>query len=378
MIQNTQRSVRPDVAIVGGGYAGLMAAGRLVIGGRSVVVIDPKPYFVDRLELHRRLAGRAAATRAWSRVMPPGVARLEGRAVSWQNGTLVVQTPEGNTPLHPRRVLLATGSRSRQPWRDPLVVDLESLGAAKVIADRKRIVVVGGGATGVEAAAALAWSGRQVTLVAQEFPGMSKAGADLLRVTLTRRGITLIADRVHNVGDGAAHLASGDHVPCDAVLPCLGFAPSPLAREWGLPTDRHGRVLASPSLKVAPDTYAAGDALTLPSMPWLNSGCASAMPMGAHAAASILADLAGEPPPPFRYGWVAKTIDLSGRRGVLQRLDPDGTPTRAVAGVGPAVFKAALLALAPRLARWEVTAGRALYTWNPGPSPSLASAVSSG
>ena len=39
------RQREPDVAIVGGGYAGLMAAGRLIIGGRSVLLIDPKPRF---------------------------------------------------------------------------------------------------------------------------------------------------------------------------------------------------------------------------------------------------------------------------------------------------------------------------------------------
>ena len=101
--------------------------------------------------------------------------------------------------------------------------------------------------------------------------------------------------------------------------------------------------------------------------PWIGSGCASAMPMGAHAATSVLADLAGEPPPPFSYGWTAKTLDLSRPRAILQRLEPDGAPTDATFGVGPALFKATLLGLAPRLAKWEAAMGRPLYQWKPGP-----------
>lgn len=361
---------KPDVAIVGGGYAGLMAAGRLAIAGRSVVVVDPKPRFVDRLALHRRLAGRTSATRAWSQVMPRGADRLEGRATSWTDGTLVVQTASGTRALHPQRILIATGSRSVQPWSSPLVVDLENLGAAASLADRQRIVVVGGGATGIEVSTALAWAGRQVTLVADGLPGLSPEGASLLRGGLTRRGVTLVEDRVREVGSDAVLLESGPPVACDAVVPCLGFAPSPLAKAWGLPTDERGRVVASPTLQVAPGVYAAGDALTLPSMPWVTTGCLTAIPLGAHAAASIIADLRGDAAPLFRYAWTARTFDMSGRHAVLQRLEPDGTPTRATAGLAAAGRKAVLLGIAPRLAGWEAAVGRALYPRIPRTSPS--------
>ena len=361
------RDGRPDVAVVGGGYAGLMAAGRLAIGGRSVVLIDPKPHFVHRLELHRRLAGKATATRAWSRVLPRGVERLEGRATAWQDGVLGIRTRRGVRELRPRRVVITTGSRSRNPWREPLVVDLEHLDAARALVDRDRVVVVGGGATGVETAVALARSGHRVTLAAEAFTGVSDAGSDSLRDALTRIGVTLVRYTVNEVGEGAAYPAAGSPIPCDAVVPCIGFAPSPSARALGLPTDERGRVPVSASLEVAPHTYAAGDTVCVPSMPWLGGGAALAMPQGAHVAASILADLAGEPPPPFRFGWESKNFDLGGARGVLQLLESDGTPGLAVVGIRPAVAKALVLAVAPRLARWEAALGRPLYSWNRGP-----------
>lgn len=45
-----------------------VAAGPLVLGRRSVALIDPKPRFAYRLELHRRIAERADAPLAWSRL----------------------------------------------------------------------------------------------------------------------------------------------------------------------------------------------------------------------------------------------------------------------------------------------------------------------
>lgn len=357
----------PDVAVIGGGYAGILAAARLILGGRSVVLVDPKPRFVHRLQLHRSLSGRVDPSLAWSRVLPRGVQLLQGRAIAWRGGSLEVRTDEGTRELRPRRVLIATGSRSRRPWRGSLVIDIEDLEAGRVLANRTRVVVVGGGATGVEAAAALVRSGRRVTLVAREFPGLGPQGSELLRAALTRLGVVLVEDRVREVGEGAVYLREGKALACDAVLPCIGFVPSASARQLGLPTDEHGWLRASPSLQVAPNTYAAGDALTLASMPWLSTGAASAMPMGAHAAASILADLAGEEPAPFCFGWTQKTFDLGGARALMQRLEPDGSPGRAVAGVGAAAFKSLLFGLAPRVGRWEVALGRALYSWQPGP-----------
>ncbi|MEO0605991.1 MAG: FAD-dependent oxidoreductase, partial [Myxococcota bacterium] len=341
MMQKVRLNRRPDVAVVGGGYAGLMAAARLAVGGRSVVIVDPKPVFVHRLKLHRRLAGKALATLPWSTVLPRGVERLAGRAIGWQEGTLVVQTPEEERSLRPRRLLLATGSRTRQIWDDPLVVDLDDLDAAKALAGRPRVVVAGGGATGIETASALAWSGRQVTLVADGFPGLAQAATTLLVQGLHRRGVQLVEDRLADVGDGAAHRENGAPIPCDAVVPCLGFVPAPTAARWGLPTDERGRVIASSSLQITSDTYAAGDAVAVRGMPWVGSGAATAMPLGAHAAASLLADLAGEAPPSFRFGWTVKNLDLCGGRGVLQRLEPDGTPTaEAASGLGPVATKA--------------------------------------
>ena len=62
-----------DVVVVGGGYAGVMAANRLTQRDDvRVTVINPRPVFVPRLRLHQLVAGptmRSSTMRtSWPRV----------------------------------------------------------------------------------------------------------------------------------------------------------------------------------------------------------------------------------------------------------------------------------------------------------------------
>ena len=47
-----------DVIVVGGGYAGVMAANRLTRrDGVTVTLINPRPAFVERIRLHQVVGG---------------------------------------------------------------------------------------------------------------------------------------------------------------------------------------------------------------------------------------------------------------------------------------------------------------------------------
>lgn len=69
-----------DIVVVGGGYAGVMAADRLARKApRSVriTLIDPNPSFTERIRLHRVAAGlRDSASVPWDEVLHPRVDRL--------------------------------------------------------------------------------------------------------------------------------------------------------------------------------------------------------------------------------------------------------------------------------------------------------------
>src|SRR4029453_15450795 len=85
-----------DVVVIGGGYAGVMAANRLTRRHNvTVTLINPRPTFVERIRLHQLVGGSNAALVEYREVLAEGV-------------RLVVDTAKGVNP--PRRsVLVASG-----------------------------------------------------------------------------------------------------------------------------------------------------------------------------------------------------------------------------------------------------------------------------
>ena len=364
----------PDVLILGGGYAGLMAAARCRLGGARVTVVDPRPRFVHRVRLHEAAAGHAPAELPWARVLPAGVRHLAGRAEALSGAGATIRVDGTTVDVSARCVVLATGSRIRQPWVGPTVRALETQADAARIhreSDGRAVVVLGAGPTGVEVAAALAEVGRDVTLVdPRGLPGLSHTGVSRLAAMLDSIGVRRVQATAHSVGPDTVHTSVGP-VAAGLVVPCAGFEASPLARAAGLPVDADGRVRLAPDLSVAglPGLFVAGDAGVIPAQPWVGTGCVSAMPLGAHAASSALAWLGDRPSTPFSWRWMVKQIAV-GRRGALaQGLTWDGQPTWAAGGRWGAITKAAVNAAVPRVARFEATLGRPAYGW-PGPPQS--------
>lgn len=66
-----------DVVVIGGGYAGVMAANRLTRRDDvTVTLINPRPTFVHRIRLHQLVAGTDKAVVDYQEVLAPDV-RLE-------------------------------------------------------------------------------------------------------------------------------------------------------------------------------------------------------------------------------------------------------------------------------------------------------------
>lgn len=58
MTANNGRPRKTDVVVVGGGYAGVMAANRLTIRDDvAVTLVNPRPRFVERVRLHQLVGG---------------------------------------------------------------------------------------------------------------------------------------------------------------------------------------------------------------------------------------------------------------------------------------------------------------------------------
>jgi assimilatory nitrate reductase electron transfer subunit len=162
------------------------------------------------------------------------------------------------------RLVLATGARAVLPNLpgmnpDPAanalpagVTALRTLQDAttvrSAVAARQRVVVLGGGILGLEAALALADEGARVTVVHHGPHVLGRSidavGGAVLGATLRRRGIRLVLGarstglaRTEEGAFAALILADGRHVPGDLLVLCCGVRPRiELAEGAGLPT----------------------------------------------------------------------------------------------------------------------------------------------
>jgi 3-phenylpropionate/trans-cinnamate dioxygenase ferredoxin reductase subunit len=181
------------------------------------------------------------------------------------------------------RLALATGAR---PRRLPAAVggDLPGVHVVRTLADvdamapavapGARLLVVGGGYIGLEAAAVAATRGMSVTLIeaAPRILGRVAAPqtADFFRDLHARHGVEIhegatLARLTENGGRvSGALMADGTQVAADVVVVGVGVtAADDLAREAGLATD-DGVVVDAACRSSDPDIFAAGDVARFP------------------------------------------------------------------------------------------------------------------
>ena len=161
------------------------------------------------------------------------------------------------------------------------------------------VVVVGGGLTGIESAAEFAEQGRPVTLVGDVLaPSLAAPGRRSVAKRLARLGVTVMdAARVAAVAADHVVLTDGRTLPSAVTVWTAGFGVPDLAAASGLTTDALGRLLTDETLTSVDDPriVAAGDAASPSGLP-LRMSCQAALPLGAQAADTVLARIAGTEP----------------------------------------------------------------------------------
>jgi nitrite reductase (NADH) large subunit len=276
--------VSEPLVVVGNG----MAAARLVdelakvaLGRYAIAVIGDEPRLAyNRVLLSSVLAGETAShdielkPAAWWR----------DRGVTLKYGCIATEIDVGRRELKIAneesivfsRLVLATGStplRLKVPgadlagvhtFRDSRDVDL----LLTLAAQKKRVVVVGGGLLGLEAAYGLAKAGAAVTLIHLMDRLMERQldapAADLLKSLVERKGIKVLLSantaRLH----GERHiegveLVDGRRIEADAVIFAAGIRPNiALARDAGISVNR-GIVVDEHLQTGTPDIFALGE-----------------------------------------------------------------------------------------------------------------------
>ncbi len=382
--------MHPHIVILGGGYAGLMAAARAArTPDAQVTLVDAAPHFTQRIRLHEALAGGEPRTLAYAPLLAKrGVRFLQGRAgeIDPQRQRLAGRAADGAPfTLDYDLLILALGSAGSAdvPGVAEHALRLDSQETVRrasaqvrgLAAAGGRVLVVGGGLTGIEAAAELAerHPGLQVTLATRGALGKGYApeAQAHLRGRLARLGVDLAENApVTGLEQGRA-LLGGGALPFDLCVWSGGMRAAPLGRATGLETDALGRVLIGPTLQTPafPSILAAGDAAA-PQIGFdIRMSCASAMPMGAQAGENARRLLTGAEPQPLAFGFTGRCVSLGRADGLVQFTAPDDSPRAQVwTGRRAAITKELVCRMTALVIRQELRTGWSLYRWSASPA----------
>jgi 3-phenylpropionate/trans-cinnamate dioxygenase ferredoxin reductase subunit len=277
------------IAIIGAGQAGAALAAKLRAAGHTgpVTLIGDEPaapyqrpplskaYLLGEMPLDRLLL---RAPDFWA---AQGIRLVTGApvtAVDAQARTLTM----GSEVLHWDHLAFTTGSRVRR-LPDAIGGNLQGVHYVRTLADvdgmapefapGRRVLIVGGGYIGLEAAAVAAKKGLAVTLVEAAPRILQRVAApetsDWFRALHQGHGVTIlegtgIARLTGSPRVTGADLADGRHIPCDFAIVGVGILPETAlaenagaALDNGIATDAQGRT----SL---PNVWAAGDCASFP------------------------------------------------------------------------------------------------------------------
>lgn len=215
----------------------------------------------------------------------------------------------------------------------PRLMELKAALEERFKRHRARAVVVlvaGGGVTACELAAnilALAASRGGSVLVTvlsggEPLSQLPPKAAKRVVADLERRGVVFrTGARVRRVEGVEAVTEDGDRLPFDLFLNATGLHPRPLARESGLPADRHGALIVDDALRspADPTIFGAGDGVALDGheLPKVGVYAIRQAPILCH---NLLAAAEGQPlrrfVPQKDYLWI---MNLGDRRGLAVR-----------------------------------------------------------
>ncbi|MFF6808628.1 NAD(P)/FAD-dependent oxidoreductase [Streptomyces sp. NPDC012403] len=338
------------IIVLGAGYAGAVAAGRLAKRLRredvAITLVNAEPDFVERVRMHQLAVGQELRPRPFSEMfagtgVEPVQAKVTGvdadrRTVTVTDGT------GGSERLTYDTLVYALGSgwdTHGVPGAAEHAHEIASRPGALRLRERlagldagESVVVVGGGLTGLEAATEIAESrpDLDVSLAARGELGdwLSAKGRRHLRKVVDRLGIT-VHEQTSVTAVGADHVttADGRSLPAAVTLWTTGFAVHPIAEATTLKTSDTGQIVVDGTMRSVshPDVYAVGDAAMVagPGDKPLRMSCASGVPTAWQAADSIAARLTGGklPNTPMRY--FNQCISLGRKEGLIQYVTAD-------------------------------------------------------
>jgi len=338
---------RTHIVVIGGGYAGTLAANHLRLRADvDVTLVNPRPAFVERIRLHQLAAGTGSAAVDYGTLLGEGIKLVVDSAERINTADRQVELAS-TFVLDYDYLIYAVGSTGSVPAAVPGATEFAYPVAEFEHAQRLRgaldelhpdapVTVVGGGLTGIETASELAEQGRRVSLVCGGLlgPSLSRTGRRSVAKWLRRLGVDVLETAtVAEVKRDAVVLDDGALLPSLVTVWTAGFGVPELATRSGLRTDALGRLLTDETLTSVDDPriVAAGDAASPSGQP-LRMSCQAAIPLGAQAANTVLSRIAGTPPAVVNQAFTGQCISLGRSYATVQLARPDDTPINLAIG----------------------------------------------
>ncbi|MFJ9980212.1 NAD(P)/FAD-dependent oxidoreductase [Streptomyces cyaneofuscatus] len=355
------------IIVIGAGYAGAIAAGRLARRLRredvAITLVNPEPDFVERVRLHQLAVGQELRPRPFAEMFAgTGVrlrlARVTAVDADRKSVTITATDATAGEELTYDTLVYALGSAwnthdvpgtaehahdiAGRPGALRLRERLAALGAGQPV------VVVGGGLTGLEAATEIAEArpDLDVALAARTALGdwLSPKGRRHLHKVCDRLGIT-VHEHTTVTAVAADHVTTASSViPASVTIWTTGFAVHPIAQATALKIDTTGRIEVDDTMRSLshPDVYAIGDAALVmgPNDKPLRMSCASGVPTAWQAADSIASRLTGTKPTTVPLRYFNQCISLGRKDGLIQYVTADDqSRPAALTGKTAALYK---------------------------------------
>lgn len=244
--------------------------------------------------------------------------RLDARVTAIDPGARVVTLEGGSLPYD--QLVIATGARAR-PIHLP-GADLDGVLALRTAADAealkarlgpgRRLVVIGGGYVGLEAAASAMALGGSAVVLERESRVLARVASQTLssfyETAHAARGVQIVtgADVVAIEGAGhvrAVRLSDGRDFACDAVLVGVGAEPNVQLAETARLPCADGIIVDAAARTVDPAIWAVGDVTRRPSALFGGGIRFESVPNALEQAKQAASAIAGRDQPPPEVPW---------------------------------------------------------------------------
>lgn len=359
-----------NIVILGAGYAGMMTALRLshTTGKRNdvkVTLINASDYFVERIRLHELAVGNPPERhKIIDLLRGSGVEFVQARVkeVNPNSNKILMQTKNGEKEVRYDKLVYALGSmiaKDTIPGIEKHAYTLNTNSAQqlqsrlKQLDSGKRVIVIGGGLTGIEAVTEIAESypNLRISLLTNGKLGktLSDKAQDYLQKTFSEMNIDILeGKRAQSIEKEHLLMQDGSAESADVVVWTAGFVVPKLAKESGFAVDKTGRVIVDAYLRSLShsDVYVAGDAMTYQEHAPLENrmSCQTAMPLGTHVGDNLSRWILGKNDKRFAFGYITQCMSLGQKRGLLQMIHPDDSmKEKIITGRTGAFIKKAIL-----------------------------------